>query len=904
MALRVFSAAALVGNAVAGVPGHRSEVPANLNGRYSVASGSRQEVDFNDDYASKGHEFFDVWGPEIATHYGEVFWTDQRSNPLPAHIVERFKDKVMAITGYEMDQVMVSPVGHPGEHPGKDVSVPINWAYNHHYMWWVTGRHSEIRRVAALPGDPMAHGGSTMLMAFDTPSAAMRKDTTIPTSQWFSEGNGGESRKSFHGYPNGYAQLVDSPESWHVNPMQIDTRNRDCGATAADVKNCTKFTPGPEPKQARWGRGIPRDGTNYSGILECPCSSRYGGDPAIYKDAQTKRVTPDYVSLGSGSCELTQRLLDAKACFAAAQTLGLNATSIANRTISEPGLPPACSVVAEADGSATVSFNSEGKANCSSDTRRTGKSTTSPVGVTFGLDFESSGAYDTSERGKYCERRQSHLIKSFKMASKTLAGAYRARRECEAHCLRDESCWGCSVDCDGAPLSYGRLGEACQWNAVTECGEQLTWSGSIPGDISEKHSDAGSVTMTVSGPSTAWFGVGLDARLMMDQPYALIVNDAGVTEQKLGTCGDEGQHCAVDQLEPSVIVVSNTVVNGVRTVVMTRAARGKTKDYYSFDVAKDQTIHLITAVGESQVFAHHKAHGPAVITLTSVGAPTCICDAGTAGELCEPGATNCAQFVKACVPAPQGSLLEQRNPTCNSRRYLGGLHCCRHGKNLLDADQEIPPQLLRYHFKFRIWFQEYKRDPVSGTASHFNLDRFYWTTEANAGEYDVPPAFRRPGETLLGYPELPLNVPTPGTTCTGTCPDGPDCECIHTIHYYWTSPAMRIVYAGGHCHAPSCISIELYHNATGTPQLICRQLPRYGKGHFPDDKWDEADYITLPPCLFGSPEEGLDASTYLPPGTPLISIKKNRNTKIGHFGEMASWQMRGVSFPEADPFLI
>lgn len=27
---------------------------------------------WNDDYASKGYEYFDVWAPEIATHYGEV----------------------------------------------------------------------------------------------------------------------------------------------------------------------------------------------------------------------------------------------------------------------------------------------------------------------------------------------------------------------------------------------------------------------------------------------------------------------------------------------------------------------------------------------------------------------------------------------------------------------------------------------------------------------------------------------------------------------------------------------------------------------------------------------------------------------------------------------------------------
>ncbi len=104
-------------------------------------------VKFNDDYSSKGHDFFDVWAPEIATHYGEVFWTDQGNQPLPADIVKRFEGEAMATTGYEMDQVMVEPVGHPGLNPEKDVSVPINWAYNHHYMAFMTGSYSELKRV-------------------------------------------------------------------------------------------------------------------------------------------------------------------------------------------------------------------------------------------------------------------------------------------------------------------------------------------------------------------------------------------------------------------------------------------------------------------------------------------------------------------------------------------------------------------------------------------------------------------------------------------------------------------------------------------------------------------------------------------------------------------------------------
>ena len=52
---------------------------------------------------------------EIATHYGEVFWTDQSVLPLPDDIVKRFAGKVIAITGYEQDQVMVQPTGQAGK---------------------------------------------------------------------------------------------------------------------------------------------------------------------------------------------------------------------------------------------------------------------------------------------------------------------------------------------------------------------------------------------------------------------------------------------------------------------------------------------------------------------------------------------------------------------------------------------------------------------------------------------------------------------------------------------------------------------------------------------------------------------------------------------------------------------
>lgn len=58
--------------------------------------------------------------------------------------------------------------------------------------------------------------------------------------------------------------------------------------------------------------------------------------------------------------------------------------------------------------------------------------------------------------------------------------------------------------------------------------------------------------------------------------------------------------------------------------------------------------------------------------------------------------------------------------------------------------------------------------------------------------------------------------------------------------------------AGGHCHAPACMGIELYNADTGN--LLCHIKPVMGTG---DAAMDESGYIWLPPCQWGSPEEGL-----------------------------------------------
>ena len=38
---------------------------------------------------------------------------------------------------------------------------------------------------------------------------------------------------------------------------------------------------------------------------------------------------------------------------------------------------------------------------------------------------------------------------------------------------------------------------------------------------------------------------------------------------------------------------------------------------------------------------------------------------------------------------------------------------------------------------------------------------------------------------------------------------------------------INLIYAGGHCHSPSCLSMELYNADTG--KLLCRQIPVFGQ---------------------------------------------------------------------------
>ena len=112
----------------------------------------------------------------------------------------------------------------------------------------------------------------------------------LPTHAHLAAGNGGEYRKSYHGFASPTAYVIDSPQTLMVVPMQIDTWNR-------DKMNITgsKYVPGPQSKNSG---AKPRHGEeiHYSGLLECPLTTRV--TKTITKDGPFGRLHAPHRPVG------------------------------------------------------------------------------------------------------------------------------------------------------------------------------------------------------------------------------------------------------------------------------------------------------------------------------------------------------------------------------------------------------------------------------------------------------------------------------------------------------------------------------------------------------------------------------------------------------------------------------
>jgi len=677
-----------------------------------------------------GGEFFDVYSPPITSTYGEVFWTPLPPVKLPGSIVERFANgKAMAVIGFECNQVRVNE-------KGEEVSVPINVAYNHHFETLITGAHSTVERVPH--DDPRAiaaSGGHRLPVREEDGTVEIVKELQpstngLPTHQAFGGANGGEFRKSFHGYPPGYAQVIVSPDTWHHTPMQIDTWHRE----KMDVAGGTPFVAGPLPRSSL-SPGSPHVKTKsagdvlYSGLLECPVTTRI-----------RKHVQEGYqpVLQGLGGC-----------------AAGARGEHHGERRGGAAGTH------ADADGGGTRPPPPESLANCSHAVKSLapplcrsyqpsqGSSTAHPAGCSFSLDA-SRGAADG-----VCNVFWNELT------------APAATAECggERSTAAGQAAFGSLAWRDGQ--IHVNVSLDAQHATIEIAGPADAWFG-------------------LGLNSTTMGGGGEGAR---DGPYAIIVSGGGgatnVTERRLAN------HAPGELLTPSLTVLAAHAADGIRTVRLRRPLAGATRQHYSFDRAADASLNVIMAVGGGPTFGrdHHRLKTTErLLLLPPAGAPACVCPApprsfGSAVgslEYIDPltnQSNGSVGFSNVCAPPPRMDTLAQHNPTCDLRTYSGGQTACHHGWTLLDADQSIPWSnvTLTYVHKFRFWFQEYD------AAVHTNVLRTTWGI-ASPVEYDVPQC--APGTPTK---DCVHSISGLGMFAGPRAPSGPDMRLV-AAHFHCHAP--------------------------------------------------------------------------------------------------------------------
>ena len=724
-------------------------------------------------------DHFDVYG-EVHTMYSQVYWT--RNNPinLPPEIVERFKDKVMAITGYEVDQVT-----HPGPQEGStssatglggfscypdcgkdDQSVPIYNAYNHHYFSWLKGADAELyeREDPIFLPNPTSTG-------FHTKNGT---NHTFPTNIVFKENPGGEFRKSYHGYPSGFGQLIHSPTQWIVEPMQIDTHNRNYSITE-QVGLQPAFLP------AMVSNNMTDLAGGLSPLIECPCSDRI-----------TKSTVLVSSILTSGTCKAL--ISSATDCRQKMEEAGANVTSSA--TIHDSSWPPGCTMWPKDSTSYSAIFN------------------TAPTNHSCGNVSEVA-----------------------------LKGASKFDSQLE---------------------------------------------------LSLEH-DTKTAILTMSGPAGVWFGLGFGASSMNDKPYAIIVDGTGaVSERRLVN------HGPGTLLTPSITIMSNTMVDKTRTVVVHRAVAGATKDHFSLPLVPGD-LDMISAVGDSVKLAYHRTRSGGTITLLPTKTKACLCEPTTRDLITYMNSTTQAFGVYDCVDEPRSDMAkhgdgtgrEVPNMACRMETYHGGLQCCKHSWFLTERHQDsmIPKDKVdTYFLKWRYYFQEYRPATRTSMASHKHLHHWVFLIDAQVNDYEEDNA--EYGKESIGKITAHLKAKDIGLEDTGNPTD----DGAPPVPKNFTSITPLVMTP--HCHAPSCLRQELWN--ADTQQIICNMTAMYGNEQYgpTTQVFNEADYVTILPCIYGY-QPGLQTPLSLNPETNITAIKYFNNT-YRHLGQMAQWT--GLMVYDTDPY--
>ena len=313
------------------------------------------------------------------------------------------------------------------------------------------------------------------------------------------------------------------------------------------------------------------------------------------------------------------------------------------------------------------------------------------------------------------------------------------------------------------------------------------------------------------------------------------------------------------------------------------------------------SLPVLLAHGTSGVFSYHgTTRASTMLTLVDSGTSLCVCRDPTSNAGTIDGIVFSADV---CAPYPESELLSTHNAICNITEYEGGLYCCHHDSILLDQHQNVPNKTDTWRLKYRFYFEDFVPSSAATATndSHRNLFRTWWSTEATNNEYDVPksqfncrdattPAADCVHELKSKFQGKDMIAGAHGGGGSQCMVSGDPAACGNiTLIQERDGGRFELMYMAAHCHTPACMSLELWNDDTG--ELICRNAPIYGNGV---EAHNELDYIvSIPPCLFGSKEEGLNAPPVIYLNSNLTTIKRANNTN-GHWGVMALWQMRGA----------
>jgi len=242
-----------------------------------------------------------------------------------------------------------------------------------------------------------------------------------------------------------------------------------------------------------------------------------------------------------------------------------------------------------------------------------------------------------------------------------------------------------------------------------------------------------------------------------------------------------------------------------------------------------------------------------------------------------------------CRNEPLSDLWATRNPTCNASTYVGGLSCCPDGHFLLDADQTPPPFVDETFFRFRFYFEDYD------AKSHEQIDHVEWAgngCDSGCGgkcpnschhiEWDVVAGVgSSAGRDVAAFQST---FPAGHMLAAGCTPH--DVQCMDGRN---VGPAgFKLIMAAAHCHAPNCLRQTLVNKDSG--EMLCDGKPVHGKSA---EVYDEEGYLSTPPCLWGSDEEGLLPPPVLLKNTTLQMVTYFNST-FGHPGQMGIWQMKAA----------